>query len=502
VHPGKFLLGVAAIAGLDACTLASHNVALAGAAWIAIGAIFALGHRSLERRESVARASPARRAWTAPSADVAFGRRDLAAAALLGASSFALSIAYYWVPNQKIFDEVYFARAAEEYLRNQRIFENTHPPLTKLIVTASVLAFGGLSRGDDAYGWRFLDVLFSALAVAVLYAFAKRVTGSRRWAGAAAAFFLFDGMHFVQSRIATPEGIVIFFSLAAAYWLYRFWTTPQWGRDAGARLAAFAIAFGCLIACKWYGAVLFVLALGMGAWQRPRGLRFAGFVVAFAGMAALVYALAWIPDLVRQSPDPNEIHTLRDVVQRQYDMFEYHYNLHATHPYASKWWEWPLDDVPVVYYYTPAPSPTPASCCVREITSMPNPLTLWFGLIGVPVVAWLAWRERNRGYAFVVLTYLVQWLPWAASPRIAWEYHYYVDVPLVCLCNAVVLQRLWQWSKARVPARAMAQTAVAAYAAAVAIAFLYFYPILAAVPITWGAWSQRMWFPTWIIGPG
>jgi dolichyl-phosphate-mannose--protein O-mannosyl transferase len=31
---------------------------------------------------------------------------------------------------------------------------------------------------------------------------------------------------------------------------------------------------------------------------------------------------------------------------------------------------------------------------------------------------------------------------------------------------------------------------------------VFFYPILAAHPISWNAWHARMWFPTWIIGPG
>ena len=53
-----------------------------------------------------------------------------------------------------------------------------------------------------------------------------------------------------------------------------------------------------------------------------------------------------------------------------------------------------------------------------------NPMILWFGLICVPWVAVLAWRERNKGYALIVLTYLMQWLPWIRSPRITFAYHF------------------------------------------------------------------------------
>ena len=52
----------------------------------------------------------------------------------------------------KIFDEIYFARAGEEYLQNLRIYENTHPPLTKLLVTLSMMLFGGMPHGTVSAG--------------------------------------------------------------------------------------------------------------------------------------------------------------------------------------------------------------------------------------------------------------------------------------------------------------------------------------------------------------
>jgi dolichyl-phosphate-mannose--protein O-mannosyl transferase len=508
MRPPVLVLGILAIAGLDIYGLSNPSGIVQTIALLAAAALFVLGYAYLDdaKRAGAAPAKPAApgdRAWTSPGgASASLDARDRLTMFGLGAFSFVLSFVNYWVPPERIFDEVYFARAAEEYLRNQRIYENTHPPLTKLILTLSVMLFGGLSHGDTSYGWRFLDVLFSALAVAIFYALAKRITGSAIWAALAAAFLTFDGMHFVQSRIATPEGIVIFFSLGAAYTFYRFWSTPKANREAAFWLVLFGVMLGCLVGSKWYGVMLFGLSAALLVWHRPRGVRLDVALASIALVATAVYALVWLPDLVRQSPDPNEIHSLADVVGRQRDMFDYHATLRTTHPYASKWWEWPLDYVPVAYYYTPAPQPTPASCCVREITSMPNPLNLWFGLLAVPVVATLAWRERNRAYAFVVLAYLFQWLPWAQSPRISWEYHFYVDIPLICLCNAIVLQRLWTWSRGRPEFRRAATVAVVGYPIAVALIFAYFYPILAAVPISWGAWNARMWMPTWIIGPG
>lgn len=642
---------------------------------------------------------------------------DYIVMALLGIGNFVLSFVNYWYPSDKIFDEIYFARAAEEYLQNLRIYENTHPPLSKLLVTLSVMLFGGMpaghgvggwtglnaiighmANGDNAFGWRFLDVVAGAVVVMLLYVFAKRVTGSTIFAAVAALLLSFDGMHFVQSRIATPESFVVCFSLFAVYAFYRFWIASQveervhvnvpaagyalaiggsllagviisivwglfnheatppdtmnlWGylahvhtitmiviagyvtlgayllmryvvlvrmygdgkrestfaegsyalsdgvattvyacdggvltarggskpqirrgalsqarggnlvyegsdvtityapdesvtyespsgsatyaqdeiradgtveRGKGATLwlLLFTIALGLLVGSKWYGVmgfgVSFVALIGIwlqrffferrpALWGNPRGFRIDGALVTIGFIAATVYGLIWVPDLLRHSPDPNEVHNISEVVHRQYDMYEYHHNLNATHPYSSKWWEWPIDYVPIAYYYQDRRpnQQDDKGCCVYEITSLPNPFILWFGLLCVPLVGFLAWRERNKAYALIVLAYLSQWLPWAQSPRIAFAYHFYVDIPLICLCNAIILQRLWQWGSRLGPqGKWMGGAAVGAYVALVGLAFVYFYPILSATGISHADWNQRMWTPTWVVGPG
>ncbi len=620
----------------------------------------------------------------------------------IGVGTFILSFVNYAYPSGKIFDEIYFARAAEEYLQNLRIYENTHPPFSKLLVTLSVMLFGGMPHGhglggwtglnaiighmpngDNSYGWRFLDVVFGALVVMLLYAFAKRITGSTVFAAIAAVLLSLDGMHFVQSRIATPEGFVVFFSLLAVYAFYRFWIASQtnervhvnvpplafalgalaslvfgglflgvWkllvpppniaspdfatsiitvcyaslgayllvryvafprifsdgriestfgegsyalrdehaltmfaadggvldtatqsvqrgersqvrngelaygagapsiayhrdgsveyrspfgeatyannrttsavgsesGRSARLWLVLFTIALGLLVSAKWYGVmgfgVSFLVLIGIWLqrivftrrptlWGNPRGFRLDGALIAILFVSASVYALVWTPDLMRHAP--GDIQNFNDVVYRQYTMFEYHDTLKATHPYSSKWWEWPLDYVPIAYYYQDhrANQQDPKACCVTEITSMPNPLNMWFGLLCVPLVGYLAWRERNKGYALIVVTYLLQWLPWMKSPRITFAYHFYVDIPLICLCNAIVLQRVWQYGASRGKnGRLWGGIAVGGYVALIAGAFVFFYPILAASPITWQAWHARMWFSKWIVGPG
>jgi hypothetical protein len=293
------------------------------------------------------------------------------------------------------------------------------------------------------------------------------------------------------------------------------------GRSSKLWLALFTVALGLLVSTKWYGVMgfgvsfvvlLFVAASGYFSlqrlaptlWGNPRGFRLDAALITILLVTATVYTIVWVPDLARQSADPGEIHNVNDLVYRQYTMYEYHHNLKATHPYSSKPWEWPVDYVPIAYFYQDhrKDQNNPNGCCVYEITSLPNPAILWFGLLCVPWVALLAWREKNKAYALIVITYLLQWVPWWGSPRLMFAYHFYVDIPLICLCNAIVLQRWWRWTQQRESARWLGGLGVGAYVAAAALCFAFFYPILSAQGISWSAWHARMWFPTWIIGPG
>ncbi len=479
----------------------------------------------------------------------------------LTAASFVLLFINYWFPPGKIFDEVYFPRAAEEYLTRQYIYENTHPPVTKLLITLSVMLFGGMHGGDTSWGWRFLDVVFGALAVGLLYVLARAITGSRLFGAYAAGLFALDGMHFVQSRISTPESFVVCFSLATVYALYRLWMAaleepappsisiakrstaaaacaavaaaavflrfpheiiaaqavagitilaglyaayriyaePAILRTASFRwLIAWSVAIALLVSSKWYGVMAFGVALVVIGWERRRfRVDLVASTVVF--ITAVIYLASYTPQFIGLRDLPNEApraYTLSDVVTMQYNAYEYHSHLTATHPYASKWWQWPLDLRPILYYADYGTSGKTSTAAL--IYTLPNPIILWFGLLTVPLAAYWGVREKNKPYLLIAITYLAQWLPWMGSPRIAFAYHFYVDIPLICLCTAICFQRAIAWTRAKPQYERLAEGVSAAYFAATALAFAYFYPILAGVTISTAAWMQRMWLKSWI----
>jgi Gpi18-like mannosyltransferase len=591
---------------------------------------------------------------------------DYAIAAALSVLSFVITYVKFWIPNEKIFDEIYYARAAEEYIARKEIFEFTHPPLTKLIITLSTLTFG-----DHAYGWRFANLVVGAVTVFVLYAFAKRIMASTAFATICAGLLVFDGFHFVQSRIATPEITVALFSLTTLYAFYRYWIASQvrsapaldrplvqretavlagatvvaallaelfvhgqgaaafvvaflyfeagayalvrlgvpalakaarvvsfadgsralrgtllafdggsisasaatageatrvqksaltyasadlridYKRDGtalyatpegaatfasdgtmdagGVRIAArdstlwlwmLALSGGLLAASKWNGLfdfivvflitglviaqscyVPFLRAIGTKAVARPAvfgnpyGFSLDILIAVMAFVGGTIYVLTYIPYFSLG-------HDFAALVGMQKGMFAYHYDLHATHPYSSKWWQWPLLQIPISYYYhdfrAAAQSQNPAACCVAEILALPNPAVWWLGLISVPFVAWLAWRERLKIYVLLVAAYLLQWLPWILSPRVAFEYHFYPNLAIICLTDAILLQRLWKAGASETTGITWQRFAVVTFLVLVVVAFIFWYPVLAGTPVSYNDWQARMW--SWLMG--
>ncbi len=62
------------------------------------------------------------------------------------------------------FDEIYFGRTAYEILHKLQIYETTHPFLGKAIISQGIKLFG-----MTPFGWRFINVLFGAFMIVIIY---------------------------------------------------------------------------------------------------------------------------------------------------------------------------------------------------------------------------------------------------------------------------------------------------------------------------------------------
>jgi dolichyl-phosphate-mannose-protein mannosyltransferase len=393
--------------------------------------------------------------------------------------------------SQTYFDEIYFVRTAEQYLHLQIPFEWTHPPLGKLIQASGILVFG-----YNPFGWRIMGVLFAMLMIPVMYFLGKKLFGT--WIGAFASAFLltFDFMHFTMGRMGTADTYVVFFSLLSQlFFLVYFLNVVKNGWKTSALPLFLAVLFFALgFSTKWlvlYGflgqlAILLVLRLREvrklkeGLSKKASAFFDRPFfqLYFFLLLAILVYFLTFIPDMLAGR-------SLVDVFQLQGSMYIYHSTLNATHPFASSWWTWPLMLKPLWLYVSYLPANV-----VSTIVLMGNPAVWWVGFAFLILAVEEAVRSRDFACIFITVLFFFQWLPYVFISRITFIYHFYVNVPFLCLATAYFLNKYWsrKWGKA----------AALAYFAGVVVLFWLFYPAISGTPTTTSSIDSLKWLGSWV----
>lgn len=417
--------------------------------------------------------------------------------------------------NSMYFDEIYHARTAYEFLHGLTAYENTHPPLGKLILSAGIAVFG-----MNPFGWRIMGTLFGIAMLPLIYLFARKITGHASLAALAELLFAFDFMHFTQTRIATIDVYLVFFVLLMYLFMYyyttlSFYTVPL--RKTFLPLGACGLCMGLGIACKWTGiyagaglAVIFFCCL----FRRYREYRAAKgspdgsaesvphrrilevfrpytlytllfCVLFFLLLPALIYLVSYLP-----FSDGTGDGLLLRMLHNQENMLRYHGSLNATHPYSSLWYEWPVMKRPVWYY-----SGILSGSLREGISAFGNPLVWWAGIPAALYMLWLLARKKDRTAAFLLTGYLAQYLPWFFVTRITFIYHYFPSVVFVVL---MIVYSMAQWKKRLSPRLFFSLTTL--YGLAALGLFLLFYPVLSGQPVDSDFVSRFLrWFDTWVL---
>ncbi len=340
-------------------------------------------------------------------------------------------------PETRVFDEVYHAYTAEQWAQGNTdpwrwdtsapdkdcAYEWTHPPLAKLIMSASIRLFG-----VNAFAWRLPSAIAGTICILLIYALGKKLFASQTIAILAAAFMSLDALPLVLSRIAMNDMYCVMFVLAGAFaCLHR-------------RHFASAALIGCAIACKWTG--LFALPLiavihfqYFGESIRERPLRWALTIVGQGLLVAIIYVGSYAP-FFRAGNSPS------DFVELQRRMWGYHVGGDLTHDGASKAWQWPLGDGTLWFYsksFDHEPSREDGIVIPPKranIYAMGNLMIWWAGLGAAAFCVLRTIRHPKSPLTIAVFGYLAFWVPWVASPRIMFIYHYFPALPFLYLLLA------------------------------------------------------------------
>lgn len=420
--------------------------------------------------------------------------------------------------NSTYFDEIYHARTAYEHLHHMPVYEWTHPPLGKIIISIGIALFG-----MNPFGWRIAGTVFGIFMIPIIYIFAKKLLKKQWLAIVTCILFTFDFMHFAQTRIATIDVYVTFFIMLMYLFMFKYYTmsfndTPV--KKTLLPLALCGTSMGLGIASKWTGiyagaglAVIFFYTLFV-RWREYKyallnpngetdgikhkdvidnfrnniGITLGWCVIFFVIVPAIIYGLSYIPYLL--VPDSQGLKT---IIDNQHSMLTYHGKtvLGSTHPYSSRWYEWIIMKRPIWYY-----SGTVSDGVKEGISAFGNPLVWW---LGIPAFFWLIYNaimKKDKKCVFLIIAYLTQLVPWIPIERLTFIYHYFPCVPFITLMIGYSIKLLYDEAKNK---KAVMYGAFV-YAGLVIVLFIMFYPVLSGHPCsTWYADHFLKWFDSWVL---
>jgi len=355
---------------------------------------------------------------------------------LIGLLLLSLALRFWGIHrfNTLVFDEVYFAKFAYNYLSWTPFFDG-HPPLSKYLIAGGMwvgsrLPFGqsevnGLVGGLFApWTYRWLNALTGSLIPLVIVGLAYQMTRRRRYAAIAGLFAALDGLFLVESRYALNNVYLVIFGLLGLWCLL---LSVEHGHPLkrGGWLLLSGICFGASASVKWNGLWFLLAAYGVllaaqVTWRlfprspdsatlapstkpdlleklaRLRWWQVVIYLIALIVIPCLTYILIWIPHLQLNA----KLGFWADLWNIQGEILRYHERVGSgskVHPYCSTWFSWLFMWRPVAYFYKitgkgdPLPSevalpPSNAEKVIYDVHAMGNPFLWWFSTAAIAIV--------------------------------------------------------------------------------------------------------------------
>ncbi len=371
------------------------------------------------------------------------------------------------------FDEIYFGRTAYEILHKLKIYETTHPFLGKAIISQGIKVFG-----MTPFGWRFINVLFGALMIVIIYYLALLIFKNSLYAISSAIILTYSFMHFTQVRISIIDTFGVSFVMLSYYFLYRFIIKQKlsWLLISG-------IFFGLASAIKWsavFASLGFIfISIYLLISKYPLKKSFAGYRLILYGI--LSYLIIGLSVYYLTFYIYMEDNSLSNIIKYQVDMYNYHSALQATHPYSSKWWSWIIDYRPMCYYRNIVGDR------FSSITVFGNPAIFWTGILAIIYLLYSTLKTNKLESAFILLAFLGLYLPYIFVGRLMFIYHFYYAVPFLILSIIYMFKNLIDKEKL-----------LYFYMVTVIILFLLYYPVLSGFEVAkWYVDNYLVWFSGW-----
>lgn len=377
------------------------------------------------------------------------------------------------------FDEEQMVSAARQFLMGlPDTGECCHPPLSKVLISASIVVFG-----DNPVAWRFPSLVLGLQSILLVFLIASSLFNDRRAGWLAAAFMSADGFCIAFSRDAFPEGMMqclVLWSMLAAV------TARGW-----AGVLACAVLVGLAGSIKWSGfqvglpAVVAILLLKRAPW----------YTLASFAVVPFVHIGVWMIGL-RLIGQPSDLMSVWDeIVTRRSRHLGF---VRFANSLESVWYTW------LVMYHPIVLKTAYVGAKVKFASSVSNPLLfiatdaclLALPALGAAAAFSARWRQRWRGWfdvgytkALVILgvSWVSMMLLWFSGRISSYWYHYLTPYAFAIILTAGIVAHMDRRSNKE----------VVVFVALVAAVMAWFAPVWAEIPISVQGAHLRLLSPMW-----
>ncbi|WP_328719961.1 phospholipid carrier-dependent glycosyltransferase [Streptomyces sp. NBC_00247] len=417
-------------------------------------------------------------------------------------------------PDAVIFDETYYAKDAWALIKQgyegawpkdiDKVILNdpsrvkvpvdpgyvVHPPVGKWII-----GLGEQMFGFTPFGWRFMVALLGTLSVLLLCRIGRRMFRSTFLGCLAGGLLAVDGLHFVMSRTALLDLVLMFFVVAAFGCLVndRDWARRKLAEalpvdEEGVlrpdtliaqtlrlgwrpwRLAA-GLMLGLAFGTKWNGLYVLAAFAVMSVLWDVGARRTAGAVRPYAAVlrrdlvpafvstvpvALATYLVSWTGWLItdkgydRHWADTAEGSSggwtwlpdwLRSLWHYERQVYDFHVGLTSGHTYQSNPWSWIVLGRPVSYFYEePGCTDSATGKCAREVLALGTPLLWWAACFALVYVLWRWLFRRDWRAGAIACGVAAGWVPWFFyQERTIFFFYAVVFVPFLCLAVTMMI---------------------------------------------------------------
>lgn len=407
--------------------------------------------------------------------------------AIIIAMSLLTHLLFFGEPREIVFDEVYMGDFVSSYSQSRSYFD-IHPPLAKLISHYIGSAFGisydnidfsliGNGISSEIIYLRVLPLIAGILLPLIVYFICRRLGMSAIASLLVGILMCFENSLIVQSRYILFDSVLLFFGFSSIL-MYLLYIKDESKRSF---VLYSAILAACAFSIKWTGLAYPLLIILYEIIRTRNFKKIASFVATYLFIGIFIYASAFALHFSFTPIDGESM--ISRFIELNKTMYTSNKYLTATHQYGSKWYTWPLMIRPVFYWQDTETH--------RYIYLLGNILIYVLGTISMMLMLLhsVIVDRKNKISLFILLGFLVNFIPYAFIGRVMFLYHYEAALVFSIIAIGFIVDKI-KTNKRKL----LVCTVLAVFSIAI---FVYFSPLTYGTILTDQEIGSRMWLSSW-----